>query len=136
MIDTKEYSEATVEIIDIIQHLDEDIIEKIPTEIIKKLNEKKSTTYESSIDFTKPLEENNLKPTTRAMLALIYRNYICTTEKQKELDKMFEENQEKKYNKNIFKSSDTELRLVPVKAKKNIFQRIIEKLFKRKSIKM
>lgn len=136
MIDTKEYSEATVEVIDIIQHLDEDIIEKIPTEIIKKLNEKKSTTYESNIDFKKPLEENNLKPTTKVMLALIYRNYICTTEKQKELDKMFEENQEKKYNKNIFKNSGTELRLVPVKEKKNIFQRIIEKLFKRKSIKM
>lgn len=132
MINTKEYSEAIVEVLDIIKHMDEDVIELIPIEFIKRLNEQKSSTYIANIDYRKPLEENDLKHTTKVLLALIYRDYICTDDEREDFDGILKENENKRYNPNIFENKkESELRLVPVEIKKNIFQKIVDKLFKR-----
>ena len=61
MINTKDYSEAITEVLDIIKHLDEEQIEQIPLDFIKMLKERQSTTYIPNIDYTKPLLENKLK---------------------------------------------------------------------------
>ena len=133
MIDTNEYSEAIVEVLDVIQHMDEYEIDKIPLEFIKTLNEKKSSTYKSKIDFTKSLQENELKHTTKVILTLIYRDYICTTEERKELDQLLKKTEE--YKADIFEhkieKTENELKLIPIERKKNLFQKIFDKLLRR-----
>ena len=81
---TKEYSEAIVEVLDVLRNLDEETISRIPLSFIRSLNEKKSKTYKSNIDFSKDLKENELKHQTKVILALIYRDYICETEEERE----------------------------------------------------
>lgn len=135
MMEIEEYSEAMVEVLDVLQHLDEYTISKIPLDIIKKLNEKKSKTYVSKIDFTKELKENELKYQTKALLALIYRDYICETEEElEEFNNMLAKPNIK--TNDLFKKDvkETEIKneIMPIQKKTNIFQNIINMLFNRK----
>ena len=139
MINEKEYSEAIVEVLDILKHLDDSILDQIPLDFIKALNSQKSATYVSTIDFTKPLNENNLKHTTKVILTLMYRDYLCANKEKEELIKQLSKNEELKntnYNTDLFKNKTSisdlpkeDLSLIDVK--KNIFQRILDKIFKR-----
>ena len=83
MLNTIEYADAMVDIVEMLKLMDDVFIEKIPADFIKMLNEKKSKTYISTIDFTKPLSENNLSYETKVILTHIYREYLCTPDKKK-----------------------------------------------------
>ena len=136
MIGTKEYGEAAVEVLDIIKHMDEDQIDLIPLDFIQKLKEKQLEGYNANIDYTKPLEENTLKHTTKVMLALIYRDYLCTTDEEKiEFNNTLKNQSYKKFNTNMFEKrvedTDSQLKLVPVEKKKSIFEKIFYKFFKK-----
>lgn len=137
MINTKEYSEAAVEVLDILTHLDEDIIALIPMDFIMKLKNNRSKTYIANIDYTKPLEDNNLKHYTKVILTLIYRDYICLEDEKNEINKILKDKELKKYNNNMFNSnndqsnqSEDNMMLIKTSINENIFKRIINKLFK------
>lgn len=134
MIDTKEYGEAIAEVIEILQNMDDYYIEKIPLEFIRSLKEKKSPTYEPKIDFTKELNENELKHQTKVILALIYLDYLCETEEEKKefrrLLKNPQENTTDIFNKDVIQ--DENLDLIPFEEKKSLFQKILNKIFKRR----
>ena len=137
MVITKEYKEGITETIEIIKHMEDEEIEKIPLNFIKRLNELKDENYIPRIDFTKPIEENNLKSSTKAMLALIYRDYICSEEEKEVFQKELEKNEQEKYKINFNKNSsikiDNEEKILPpATIKKNIFQKLIDWIFKRK----
>ena len=136
MISSVEYGEAAVEVLDIIKYMDEESIQKIPLSIIKKLNERKSENYKSNIDFTKPLEENNLKHTTKVILAMLNRDYLCSEDEKMRINKMFHEAEKKKaekYDVDVFKSvNDSKGKhLAIIEEKRNIFQKILDKLLGR-----
>ena len=136
MIGTKEYGEAAVEVLDIIKHMDEDQIDLIPLDFIQKLKEKQLEGYNAKIDYKKPLSENTLKHTTKVMLALIYRDYLCTTDEEKiEFNNTLKNQSYKKFNTNMFEKrvedTDSQLKLVPVEKKKSIFEKIFYKFFKK-----
>lgn len=81
---TKEYSEALVEVLEIINCLDESERKKIPDEIIKFYKENKSTTYKPILDLNGDNISNAiLKNKTREILAGIYIDYLCDNENQK-----------------------------------------------------
>ena len=81
---TKEYSEALVEVLEIINCLDENERKKIPDEIIKFYEENKSTTYKPILDLNSDNISNAiLKNKTREILAGIYIDYLCDNEDQK-----------------------------------------------------
>lgn len=141
MTETKdEYREAVSEVLEILQFADEEIINKIPLEVLKKLNSQKSITYISKFKDTQKIEVEQISKKAKAILALLYRDYICTKEERKEFDKQLIEantqNQEnmdysiKRFHDN---TKDTKLEFknaLPVEVKKNFIQRILEKLFK------
>jgi len=77
MITPKEFSEAAVDVLEIIKNMDEYLISQIPLDLIKSLRAKCSSTYKSQIDFSKPLEENNLSYATKILLTVLYRDYLC-----------------------------------------------------------
>lgn len=81
---TKEYSEALVEVLQIINSLNDGEKNKIPPEIIKFYEENKSSTYKPIIDLTpNNLDKAILKNKTREILAGIYLNYLCNDEEEK-----------------------------------------------------
>ena len=132
-----EYSEAMVEAIYILKNSSEDVISKIPLNIIKFLKQNSSKTYvfEPNID-----EELILKPKTKAILAAIYRDYLCTNEEKIEYNKKLLENerilQEKLFEefkgKEIFKKKEiieNNVSQLPVEIKnKNFISKIIAKI--------
>ena len=138
MTETKdEYREAVSEVLEILQFADEEIINKIPLEVLKKLNSQKSITYIPKFKETQKIEVEQISKKARAILDLLYRDYICTEEERKEFDKQLVEtntqNQEnmdysiKKFQKDTkieFKNA------LPVEVKKNFIQKILDKIFK------
>ena len=96
---TAEYSEAIVEILDILQHSDNSITEKIPKQLIKFWQTNQSTTYKPVLDHTKEIHEMHLKPKTKSILAMIYLNYLCAPEEKRDIQlrlKVNEDNYQQK----------------------------------------
>lgn len=138
MIDENEYKKAVSEVLMILQYSDEEIIEKIPLEVIKKLKQDKSSTYNPDIDFIKNLDINNLRKETLTLLASLYRDYICTEEEREEIDEILEKSSKVKCkNEDMFENKQkTEENkpneLMVLEQQKTLWQKIVEKLFKKK----
>lgn len=138
-----EYSEAIVEVLDILNHSDDYIKEKIPKKLIKFWERNKSTTYKPNLDHSKSINEMNLKKKTKSIIAMIYLNYLCNDTERDNIKLILRENEEKyqkelreKYNTdNLFKNKKTET--VKVKEttqeiveykESNFLQRILDKI--------
>lgn len=88
MADTKEdYREAISETLEILQFADEEIINKIPLEVLQKLNSQKSITYIPKFKEIEGVSEEKISKKAKAILAVLYRDYICTEEEKIEFDK-------------------------------------------------
>lgn len=134
-----EYSEAIVEAIYILKNSSEDVISKIPFSVIKFLKENASKTYIFEPDIE---EELVLKSKTKAILAAIYRDYLCTEEEKIQYNKKLLENERilqeklaKEFeNQEIFKKKERldnceEISGLPIKVeKKNFISLIIDKI--------
>ena len=138
-----EYSEAIVEVLDILQNSDDNIIERIPKELIEFWERNKSETYKPSLDHSKPINEMDLKKKTKSLIAMIYLYYLCDEEEKNNLNSILKSNEEKyqkelreKYNPdNIFKKNNQEAKekIVEDNAqikvyKEPLFKRIINKI--------
>lgn len=82
---TQVYREAFTEVNEILKYLSEDLLNKIPKEFIDNIKENMSTSYILKYDNTKGINEQNLKQETRAILSVIYRDYICDEDIKKEI---------------------------------------------------
>ena len=80
----KGYSQAISEVLEILQYADEEIIRKIPLAVLQKMNEQKAVTYVPKFKETEGVKEEEISPKAKAILAVLYKDYICTKEvKQK-----------------------------------------------------
>lgn len=93
----------------IIEMMPEYMKNKINGNFIKFVEENKDKNYVSTINKNIPLEKQKINLETKAILALIYRDYMCTPEERKKLIReekikinRIEEENKKKY-KIIFK---------------------------------
>lgn len=142
---TKELSEAAVEFNCILENSSKTIIEKIPSKFLEFIKNIESKTYRFSYDKSKCLKEQNLKPETRGLIALVYEKYICNDDERREYIKqcktvMIEQERLKreKYNpndlfnkedKNDIQKSKKEVQ-IEVSKKENFLQKIIKKVKK------
>lgn len=142
---------AVSEVIEILNHTDKEIVEKIPQKFIDFLFENEDKDYIPNIDFYDENWEKSIQEDTQAILALLYRDYIVSEEEKIKLLK--EEQEEKiklenelreKYNPdNIFKKKNIEeniqinnVQLVEIK-ETSWFKRVLDtilKFFGRKKI--
>lgn len=107
------YSEAAVEVLDILEHTRKEEVEKVPKKFIEFLKENASKTYVAKLDHTKKIAEMELKPKTKAILGLIYLKYWGDKQGKKAFTNRIKENEIKyqevlreKYNPdNMFKKS-------------------------------
>lgn len=90
-----EYREAIVELLEILENSDEDIVKKIPKDLMEFWEKNKSKTYKPNLDHSKPLTEMELKPKTRALIGMIYLNYLCNDEEMVKTKRILISNEEK-----------------------------------------
>ena len=97
---TKEFAEAITEINKIFSYLPIEYVEKIPIKLRKFFKDIESKEYIPNIDPYKQLYEQDIKPKTKTLLTIIYRNYWCNEQERAELDKKLIEN-DKKYEEEL-----------------------------------
>lgn len=132
------YKQAFAEVLEVLKHTSKSIVEKIPENFINFLKDNKDDEYITVIDFSKSNWEDDVKEETQVILALIYREYIVSSEKKRELirdeqnEQLRIENEiRKKYNPdNLFKNERKEINVdstdLPIEIKKeNFLNRII-----------
>lgn len=146
MIDVA-YSEAATEVLTILEHTEIEEVNKIPKNFIKFLKGNSSKTYKPDFDFSKPINELNLKQKTQSILAIIYLKYWANEEEKKAFKKRIKENEEKYQQElkkqystdNLFKTkkgiienfeNQTQKNLLPEVKKENFIQKIINKMKK------
>ena len=89
-----EYSEAIVEVLEILKYSDDNILEKVPKKLIKFWERNKSKTYKPNLDHNKSIIEMNLKDKTKSILSMIYLNYLCNDAEAKEISSIINHNEE------------------------------------------
>lgn len=100
-----EYNISATEVLYIIKYLPENLVEKIPDKFINFLKEHSIDGYNPNFNFSQGLDKVELKEKTRALLAMIYRKYICSEEERLEYDKILAKNEEI-YQDNLRKNCD------------------------------
>ena len=131
------YKNAYTEVYEIIKQLDEEEYNKIPSEVIKAIEENRNTEYEFDLDEDIELKDQELLPETKAILFNLFRDYLSTAEQKEKIIKMQaeerqknEQNKAEQYKSNVFASKKkvqnireehTEL----IEYKENILKRIV-----------
>ena len=139
MTDSQEINDIAKETIYVLKNFNTTFTSKISKRILKDLEElAKTSKKEVKIDKTKSLKDQNILPETKDMIALLYYNYIALPEEKKEIIQKWNENEaryqerlRRKYNlDNVFKKENTKENnnTSMIEYKKNIFQRIFEKI--------
>ncbi len=124
---------------DVIMHMEKKLYEKIPKSFINLICENMNKEYKPNIDYSKNINTQNISKGAKGILALVYRDFICSKEKKQELIKKdqleiqkIEEEKARKYNvDDLFKTKNPNQyqNNVPVKVetkKQNIFTRFFE----------
>ena len=139
-----EYSNSLYQINEILKYVTPNLKARIPKRIISYFETNKSTDFNWQIDKTIPLEKQDLLPTTKELLAVLYRDYMCDDIERAKLNKVLNENEIKyqnelrgKYNPdNIFKERERSIKTEQKESEKNsivtykesFFSRIISKI--------
>lgn len=137
-IKTKEiYSE----VYQVLKLLGNEYIDKLPNSLFNMLKEKRNISYTPQYIEDIPLNKQNIKKETLAIIALLHLNYWCENEKEKiELKQILKNNEDKyqqelrnKYNtENIFKKHKRENivkdQVSMIEYKEPLFKRFISKI--------
>lgn len=145
-----EYNKRLVEVSVILKHLNKNEYDKIPKELIDRIEKNKDLEYIWNYNETKDLKNQNVSKDTIAILSYINMQYLLNEDQKKFVQEIFSENQKKienikkeKYDTdNLFKNKkveDTEVKeethaLVEYK-EKTFIQKVWDKIksvFKRK----
>lgn len=92
---SKDLSEGISETLDILSHMDEIYIYKIPAKFREFLEKNKSNIYKPNLDHSKKINEMNLKNKTKDILAIIYLNYWCNSQEKNEYVKILNNNEKR-----------------------------------------
>lgn len=72
---TIEYKKAITEVLDILEHTDDKLVNKIPKSLIEFWKRNKADMYVPNLDHSKNLSEMDLSPKTKAIIAMLYMQY-------------------------------------------------------------
>ena len=142
-MNNKKYCDAMAEVLYYFRGIDKNEIVKIPNKVLIYFHTNASKDYICRFDYNKPLKELEISDEAKALIGMIYINYICDSKEKKmkilrelkENDKKYLDNLNIKYNVNdLFKQNrknDLEISdsSVPIAVTKQSFlKRIINKL--------
>lgn len=141
------YSKAYKEVIEILNFVPKESVDKIPQRMIDTFKAKMDQNYDFKVDINKSFEEQELLDETKAIFANIFRDYWATPYQKERIEakekydrQKIEEEKKDKYNPDdIFKkkrltkeieNTENYAENLPIEVKKeNFYQRII-KFFK------
>lgn len=78
-------NQAFTEVYDIIIHMEDEIIKKIPQNFLNIIKNNRDLSWELNIDYNQSINTQNILHESRIILSLIYRDYICTSEERNQL---------------------------------------------------
>ena len=81
----EEYRKALSEVNQILLNTDEEVVAKIPKRFQEFVKNNMDEEHKLEIKEGQSLIEQNIMSETKQILALIYRDYICSKEKREEL---------------------------------------------------
>ena len=144
-----EYSEAAVEVLDILNHTAREDVELIPQSFIKFLTDISSKSYKVQFNHEQPVNGMNLRKQTRELLGYIYITWWCNKEEREKYKNLIHEGNIKKeeirelYDANdLFKNKKKteqvinkpeevcQERSINEYKKENIFKKFINKILK------
>ena len=79
-VPSEEYKIATTEVLSILEYLPQREVAKIPNKFKEFLKKNSFFDYKPNFDYSLGLDKIELKHKTKLLLAMIYRNYICSKE--------------------------------------------------------
>lgn len=130
------YKQALAETSTVINFMNEDLVKKIPKDILSLIEVNKDKNYKVNILPEVPIYEQNIKKETKGILAVLYREYICDENERKRLKKEEKEYFERKYsvdklfeNRKKTKEIESKNEIVVVK-KENIIEKLIKAIRK------
>lgn len=131
---SEEYKIAATEVLSILEYLPQSEVDKIPNKFKEFLKENSLSAYKPNFDYSLGLDKVELKHKTKLLLAMIYRNYICSEEERLEYDKILYKNEEtyqkylrEKYNPDdIFKKADKQESITVELAENNSNTALVE----------
>ena len=137
-----EYSEAAVEVLDILNHTNKEDVARIPQIFIKFLTDISNKSYKAKFNHEQPINGFNLRKQTKELLGFIYITWWCNKEEHEKYKNIIHENNMKKekiketYNANdIFKNKkeNQEHRIIQNEnvMEKNIVEYKKENIFKK-----
>ncbi len=88
-----EYSNSLYQINEIIKYMTPNLKARIPKKFISYFENNKSKDYNWKINEKLPLEKQNLLPTTKEILTVLYKDYICDDLERVELEKTLRNNE-------------------------------------------
>lgn len=83
MLTQKDYSQAYVEVLEVLKNMNKDDVKKLPEELIKEFKEKKDLQYTFKYDRSKKVKEQNLSDVAKAILSNLYTKYWATEYERK-----------------------------------------------------
>lgn len=124
----------------ILDNTDKRLIQRIPKKVLKTIKEKARPTKEFIYDKNKKLKDQDITKATKGIIAMIYRDYLCTEEQRLIYKEYYataieaaELEKKEKYNvDNIFSarnSKEEHTELIPYE-KESIWQKIKNKFMK------
>ncbi len=143
------YLKAYKEIIEILNFVPKESVDKIPQTMIDTFKAKMDENYDFKVDINKSFEEQELLDETKAIFANIFRDYWATPyqkerikAKEKYDKQKIEEEKKAKYNTDIFNKGkveketinnqkEQEINNLPIEIKKERFYQKIIKFFKK-----
>jgi hypothetical protein len=137
-----EYANAYSEVLEILKNISKEDYEKVPSEKIDLFEKNANKNYNFQYDTNLTLDEQNVSKRTKAIIAILFRDYWATPEQREKIlakqnyDRIqIEKNKQKQYNvDNIFKNKEKKAETVEnsvsmIEYKESIFSKI-KKWFK------
>ena len=102
-----EYEKCLVQLDEVLDHLNEEELKKIPVEIRESIKQNKDNEYIWIYDDSKSLNEQNLDRKVIAMLSYLNMEYLLNEEQRKYIEELHKFN-EKKIQEELSKENDIE----------------------------
>lgn len=90
------YPKAYKEVIEILNYMPQESVNKIPQTMIDTFKTKMDVNYDFKVDINKSFEQQNLLDETKAILANIFRDYWATQYQKERIEAKDEENRQQK----------------------------------------
>lgn len=82
---SKEQAIAYKEVMEVLNHMSEEDVNKIPKEVLKYYEENQDTSYYFFIDSDKSFVEQNLSDKAKIVLAILFRDYWASEEQREKI---------------------------------------------------